>query len=452
MAAAAPPDPIPPTELAVQNPLTHKPPADRADLSGPPSPPARFDVSEIAEAGVPVVSRVPAPARRSPEPDRAAAPERVAAGSVDELDLHSTPIAPQPAAAAAEPGFFDEIRRFVAPEISEAAARHLAPPMARAAMIAEPDRAVTPDRFTAPRIVEAGPRPVPQAPLPVVAPGQPARAASPERFSAPRIAEAGPHRVAAAARAAATVAEPVPPPVPEHGAPPPVLNDTPQTVADTTRSSSLARPDHQMVADLPAAAAPRPVARRPAPAPVAPISDMPARGGGAAQPPDMAGWLLDRAERYAVEVRERAPEQLDPIEQLLADAGDTARVNMVLSAAEIDNIRTQIRGNWLLPPGIQEKRDLSGLLVTLRLQLRPDGHVTRVTVVDRARMDTDPLFRAMAESTVRAVRRTRRIQELAPEKYLLWRDMRINFDPRELAPRDLGEGTPGGSPLTVIVS
>ena len=54
------------------------------------------------------------------------------------------------------------------------------------------------------------------------------------------------------------------------------------------------------------------------------------------------------------------------------------------------------------------------------------------------RMDSDPLFRAVAESTVRAVRRTRLIHGLAPEKYLLWRDMRINFDPRNVALGDLG--------------
>jgi hypothetical protein len=170
---------------------------------------------------------------------------------------------------------------------------------------------------------------------------------------------------------------------------------------------------------------------------VTPVVDIAAREGDAA-PPDMAGWLLDRAERYAAESLERAPEPLDPIDQLLADAGQTARVDMVLSATELDNIRGQIRANWSLPAGVHEKRDLSGLMVTLRLQLQPDGRVTHVTVVDRARMDSDPLFRAVAESTVRAVRRTRLIRGLAPEKYLLWRDMRINFDPRDMAPLDLG--------------
>jgi len=218
---------------------------------------------------------------------------------------------------------------------------------------------------------------------------------------------------------------------------PPRAVTAPEPARPPDVMAAPARPERLIVADLAPAAAARPVARQPPPPTVAPLADMAARGGDAA-PPDVAGWLLDRAERYAVESRERAPEPLDPIDQLLADAGETARVDMVLSATEIDNIRDQIRGNWSLPAGVHERRGLSGLVVTLRLQLQPDGRVTRVTVVDRARMDTDPLFRAVAESTVRAVRRTRLIRGLAPEKYLLWRDMRINFDPRELAPSDLG--------------
>lgn len=483
LATQPPPTPAPLSELAVQNPLTHKPPADRADLSEPPSPPSRSEVPTIAEADAPAVPRVPAPARRSPEPDRAAAPDRVAAGSLDELSRQSAPIAPQPTAAPAEPGFFEEIRRFVAPQISEAMARHLAPPMARAATVAEPDRAVTPDRFTAPRITEAGPRPVPQAPRPVAAPRQPVSAASPEpAVPPPPIVEVAPHAVAAATRPSP------PPPVPQGVSPPrrvavlavgearrqsrpvsehavggvaepsaasaprraprPVVADlaaqmppravtAPEPARPPDVMTAPARPDRRMVVAPPAAAAARPVARQPAPPPVAPVADIAARGGDAA-PPDVAGWLLDRAERYAVESRERAPEPLDPIDQLLADAGETARVDMVLSATEIDNIRGQIRANWSLPAGVHERRDLSGLMVTLRLQLQPDGRVTHVTVIDRARMDTDPLFRAVAESTVRAVRRTRLIRGLAPEKYLLWRDMRINFDPRELAPSELG--------------
>lgn len=484
LAASPPPTPAPLSELAVQNPPTHKPPADRADLSEPPSPPSRSDVPAIAEADATAVPRVPAPARRLPEPDRAAAPDRVAAGSLDELSRQSAPIAPQPTAVPAEPGFFDEIRRFVAPQISEAMARHLAPAMARAATVAEPDRAVTPDRFTAPRITEAGPRPVPQAPRPVAAPRQPVSAASPERaVPPPPVVEVAPHTVADATRSLPS--PPLPPqgvspprrvavlavgearrqssPVSENAvggvaepsaasaprrAPRPVVADlaaqmppraatAPEPARPPDVMMAPARPDRRMVAAPPAAAAARPVARQSPPPTVAPVADITARGGDAA-PPDVAGWLLDRAERYAVESRERAPERLDPIDQLLADAGETARVDMVLSATEIDNIRGQIRGNWSLPAGVHERRDLSGLVVTLRLQLQPDGRVTHVTVVDRARMDTDPLFRAVAESTVRAVRRTRLIRGLAPEKYLLWRDMRINFDPRELAPRDLG--------------
>ncbi len=55
-----------------------------------------------------------------------------------------------------------------------------------------------------------------------------------------------------------------------------------------------------------------------------------------------------------------------------------------------------------------------------------------VSVVDQSQMTTDPFYRAMAESTVRAVLKTGRIKNLSPDKYHLWRDMKINFDPKEM--------------------
>ena len=119
----------------------------------------------------------------------------------------------------------------------------------------------------------------------------------------------------------------------------------------------------------------------------------------------------------------------DPFEEILARADSKFTPDAPLSMTELDNIRYQIQKNWHLPAG---GRNVQNMQVTLRIQLGPDGTVLDVSVVDQVQMKTDPFYRAMAESTVRAVLKTDQIKNLSPEKYHLWRDMKINFDPREM--------------------
>ena len=121
----------------------------------------------------------------------------------------------------------------------------------------------------------------------------------------------------------------------------------------------------------------------------------------------------------------------DPIDQLLAEVDTPHRLDTPLSQTEVDAIRSQIQRNWNVPAGA---RDAHEMRVTLRLQLRRDGTVERVEVDerDRMRMQSDPFYRTMAESAVRAVRKTEQIQYLSPKKYEQWRDIKLTFDPREM--------------------
>jgi colicin import membrane protein len=48
--------------------------------------------------------------------------------------------------------------------------------------------------------------------------------------------------------------------------------------------------------------------------------------------------------------------------------------------------------------------------------------------MDAARMSSDPVFRAFAESAVRAVRSCSPLK-LPPESYQVWRNIIFNFDP-----------------------
>ena len=119
----------------------------------------------------------------------------------------------------------------------------------------------------------------------------------------------------------------------------------------------------------------------------------------------------------------------DPIEEILAEADSEFVETAPLSMTELDSIRHQIQTHWNLPAGA---RDAHNMRVTLRISLGRDGTVLDVAIVNSGQAKTDTFFRAMAESAVRAVWKTEKVRYLSPEKYHLWRDMKLNFDPSDM--------------------
>lgn len=242
------------------------------------------------------------------------------------------------------------------------------------------------------------------------------------------------------------VDEPEPEPEPSEAPPPPRVEDTPPPPPPPAPEPEIAEPE-PIVEPEPVAAVepppplpePMPEVAEPEPVEVAALPQEIQRPRDKPRPPprldfDAALQSLEEMEpapRQPEPETEAPPEAVDPIEQLLAEADSPYRSDIPLSQTEIDTIRSQIQRNWNVPAGA---RDAHEMRVTLRLQLRRDGTVERVDVDenDRARMRTDPFYRSMAESAVRAVRKTERIQYLSPEKYEQWRDIRLTFDPKEM--------------------
>ena len=98
-----------------------------------------------------------------------------------------------------------------------------------------------------------------------------------------------------------------------------------------------------------------------------------------------------------------------------------------LTFSEIDALRRQIGRCWTLPVGADR---IEGMVVRLRIQVRPDRTVQQVSIQDGARMAEDPTFRAVAESARRAVDRCSPLQ-LPPGKYTIWRDIVMSFYPED---------------------
>jgi hypothetical protein len=102
-----------------------------------------------------------------------------------------------------------------------------------------------------------------------------------------------------------------------------------------------------------------------------------------------------------------------------------------LTVSEIDLVRAQISRCWDIPAGA---RDDPGLVVEIRVVVAPDGNVESATIVNKARVQADPFYRAAAESARRAFFNPEcRPLRLPPDKYELWHDMVVDFSPKDLS-------------------
>ena len=132
---------------------------------------------------------------------------------------------------------------------------------------------------------------------------------------------------------------------------------------------------------------------------------------------DRMAALMKRREAAPQERAQRAP------------IGDT------LSISEMDAIRRQIEQCWNVPSVIGAK-DVGKLKVDIGLTLNPDGTLRSARIVDQFRLETNSTYRAVAESALRAVRNPRCNKFNLPlEKYEIWKDMIVGFDPSEMVGR-----------------
>jgi hypothetical protein len=101
-----------------------------------------------------------------------------------------------------------------------------------------------------------------------------------------------------------------------------------------------------------------------------------------------------------------------------------------LTASELDLVREQIARCWNINAGARDAKDL---VVEIRASVQPDGTVSQATIVDQARAGSDPMFRAAAESARRAFFNPNCTPlKLPPEKYATWKDLVVDFSPKDI--------------------
>jgi outer membrane biosynthesis protein TonB len=115
---------------------------------------------------------------------------------------------------------------------------------------------------------------------------------------------------------------------------------------------------------------------------------------------------------------------------LHASSQPRAPLGSQLTTNEMDMVRQQISHCWNVPAGARDAQDL---VVEIRVEVNPDGMVRQAMIVDQARANSDPFFRAAAESARRAFFNPDcRPLRLPPDKYAIWKDLVVDFSPKDL--------------------
>ena len=104
--------------------------------------------------------------------------------------------------------------------------------------------------------------------------------------------------------------------------------------------------------------------------------------------------------------------------------------NVGLSLSEEDALKAQIFGCWSIPLGLPYNENL---LVRIKLNLKPDGTVTKTEILDHARMNKpgQGFYKVLAESALRAVKLCQPLR-VPSTGYERWKELQLNFDAREM--------------------
>ena len=186
------------------------------------------------------------------------------------------------------------------------------------------------------------------------------------------------------------------------------------------------KPEPKPTAETPKEAA-KQAAKKPDPKPA-----KPKQASAPKKPAPQAKKRLSETDRIAALLNKTpdaadAPAPVVPSEEAPAKVrGQSNGTEAAMSVNEIDALRARIAQCWSPPPG---GLGAEQIVVKLRLQLNEDGTLVGYPTV--ANSGSSPFFQAAADSAVRAVYQCQPYA-LPSEKYALWRDMILNFDPSDM--------------------
>jgi hypothetical protein len=232
------------------------------------------------------------------------------------------------------------------------------------------------------------PKPIPPPPTPVAPPSSepPPQAAAPPESPQPDLVAPPPPPP----RPVEAQAPPPPPPKPEPPKPKPEPKPQPQQMAQAEPKLDTKKPDAAAFNNL----------------------------------------LKNLTKTPALPQQEAKPQRQQVAAAAPPSSQPRAPLGSQLTASELDLVREQIARCWNINAGARDAKDL---VVEIRAAVQPDGTVTQATIVDQGRANSDPLFRAAAESARRAFFNPLCTPlKLPPEKYNTWRDLVVDFSPKDI--------------------
>jgi hypothetical protein len=225
-----------------------------------------------------------------------------------------------------------------------------------------------------------------------------------------------------------------PPPAPEkpkpdvaevkQQPPPPIEKPKPE----------LAKPAEDLIALKPKEPEPPKVEKppeppKPAPEVKKPEPPKPAPPKPAPQKKSVDSQFEDVLKNIQSPQKQQTPEQQPkPQPQVTRQAPAAPNLAAVVTASEIEGVRSKIRPCWNSPGGARDQN----LIVTLVVQMNQDGTPVKAELKDTGRYNNDPVYRAAADAAHRAIMNPRcQPWPLSSEKFTSWRTITFNFDPRD---------------------
>jgi len=138
--------------------------------------------------------------------------------------------------------------------------------------------------------------------------------------------------------------------------------------------------------------------------------------------PNNIAALIDKSKEETAEVLKKNDDITQDQERNIENTG--------LSLSEEDALKAQIFGCWSIPLGLPYNENL---LVRIKLNLKPDGSVTKTEILDHARMNKpgQGFYKVLAESALRAVKLCQPLR-VPTSGYERWKELQLNFDAREM--------------------
>jgi outer membrane biosynthesis protein TonB len=206
---------------------------------------------------------------------------------------------------------------------------------------------------------------------------------------------------------------PEPPKPPEPKPTPPPLLKTPEPKPEATKPSEKAE-------------APRP---REKPEPPQQMAKNESKAEQKKYDPNQFEALLKNLATQPTTPSPDAPPQRPRVASARPSSQPRAPLGSQITASEVDLVRQQIARCWNVPAGARDAKDL---VVEVRVAVDPDGTVRQATIIDQGRLG-DPFYRAAAESARRAFFNPLcRPLHLPPDKYAIWKDLVVDFSPKDI--------------------